>query len=203
MGCVYCQPHRGTGAIICWVGQGVISIKIVDRSVQEKLNSWARRVGDMAPAMRQIGEALAEGTKQRFEVGSDWDGSPWAPNAQSTLLRYLGATKGNFKKDGSLSKRGAKRSAGKKPLTGETRSLQSTIFYQATSTGVVIGSPMEYAATQQFGALRGAFGRTSRNAPIPWGNIPPRPFLPVRRDGSMPKSAADLVLSILEGYLAP
>jgi phage gpG-like protein len=36
---------------------------------------------------------------------------------------------------------------------------------------------MIYAAVQQFGAAKGAFGRTSRGAPIPWGNIPARPFL--------------------------
>lgn len=111
-------------------------------------------------------------------------------------------TKRNFKKRGGLTKLGAKRADAKKPLTGETKSLRSTITYQASKTGVTIGSPMEYAATQQFGAMRGAFGRTRRNAPIPWGNIPPRPFLPIRRDGSMPQAAANLVMSILEDYLS-
>ncbi|NCC91699.1 MAG: phage morphogenesis protein [Opitutae bacterium] len=180
----------------------MISIKINDQAVQSMLNSLARRVSDMTPAMRQIGEALAEGTKQRFDTASDWDGTPWAPNTEATILRYLGATKGNFKKDGSLSKKGTKRAGAKKPLTGETRSLRSTIFYRASNSGVVIGSPMEYAATQQFGAMRGAFGRTRRNAPIPWGNIPPRPFLPIRSDGSMPQAAANLVMGILEDYLS-
>jgi len=40
-----------------------------------------------------------------------------------------------------------------------------------------VGSVLEYAAVQQFGAKKGAFGRTRRGAPIPWGDIPPRPFL--------------------------
>lgn len=180
----------------------MISIKINDQAVQSMLNSLARRVSNMTPVMHRIGEALAEGTKQRFDTASDWDGTPWAPNTEATILRYLGATKGNFKKDGSLSKKGTKRAGAKKPLTGETRSLRSTILYQASNSGVTIGSPMEYAATQQFGAMRGAFGRTRRNAPIPWGNIPPRPFLPIRRDGSMPQAAANLVMGILEDYLS-
>lgn len=180
----------------------MISIKINDQTVQSMLNSLVKRVADMTPVMRQIGETLAEGTKQRFDTASDWDGTSWAPNTEATILRYLGATKGNFKKDGSLSKKGTKRAGAKKPLTGETRSLRSTTFYQASSTGVTIGSPMEYAATQQFGAVRGAFGRTRRNAPIPWGNIPPRPFLPIRRDGSMPQAAANLIMGILEDYLS-
>jgi len=32
---------------------------------------------------------------------------------------------------------------------------------------------------QQFGAKKGQFGKTRRGAPIPWGNIPARPFLGV------------------------
>lgn len=36
---------------------------------------------------------------------------------------------------------------------------------------------MVYAAVMQGGAAQGAFGRTSRGGPIPWGNIPARPFL--------------------------
>lgn len=182
----------------------MIDIAIEDRAVQTMLNDLAGRVSDLRPAMREIGEAIAEGIKQRFESASDWDGTPWAQNSQVTILRYLGLTKRNFKKrDGSLTKLGQKRAAAKKPLTGETRSLRSTITYQASRTGVAIGSPMEYAATQQFGAMRGAFGRTRRNAPIPWGNIPPRPFLPINRDGSMPASAAQLVMGIVADYISP
>lgn len=180
----------------------MISIKINDQAVQSMLNSLAKRVSDMTDVMDKIGNALAEGTKQRFESASDWDGTPWAPNTEATILRYLGATKGNFKKDGSLSKKGTKRAGAKKPLTGESKTLQSTIFHRASQRSVIIASPVDYAATQQFGAMRGAFGRTRRNAPIPWGNIPPRPFLPIRRDGSMPQAAANLVMGILEDYLS-
>lgn len=32
------------------------------------------------------------------------------------------------------------------------------------------------------GARKGQFGRTSRGAPIPWGNIPARDFLGVSAD---------------------
>lgn len=180
----------------------MISIEFDDQAVQDMLNSLAQRMANMAPVMQDIGEAIAEGTKQRFQSGDDWDGNAWAPNSQVTILRYLGLTKRNFKKRGGLTKLGQKRADAKKPLTGETRSLRSTITYQASKTGVTIGSPMEYAATHQFGAMRGTFGRTKRGGPIPWGNIPPRPFLPIRRDGSMPVSAANLVMGILEEYLS-
>ena len=36
---------------------------------------------------------------------------------------------------------------------------------------------LDGATTHQFGAKQGTFGRTTRGGPIPWGNIPARPFL--------------------------
>ncbi|MBY0349775.1 phage virion morphogenesis protein [Tabrizicola sp.] len=51
------------------------------------------------------------------------------------------------------------------------------MFYEAGPDSLQWGSPMIYATTQQFGAAQGAFGRTARNGPIPWGTIPARPFL--------------------------
>jgi len=41
---------------------------------------------------------------------------------------------------------------------------------------------MVYAAVHQFGAAQGAFGNTSRGSPIPWGDIPARPYLGLSDD---------------------
>jgi phage gpG-like protein len=60
--------------------------------------------------------------------------------------------------------------------------LQSKMFYQASSDELVFGSVKKYAAVQQFGARKGAFGTTRRGAPIPWGDIPARPFLGTNDD---------------------
>ncbi|MGB0955835.1 MAG: phage virion morphogenesis protein [Panacagrimonas sp.] len=38
-------------------------------------------------------------------------------------------------------------------------------------------APNKLTTIQQFGARKGAFGTTRRGAPIPWGDIPARPFL--------------------------
>ena len=39
------------------------------------------------------------------------------------------------------------------------------------------GSNLVYAPTHQFGAEKGDFGSTSKKRPIPFGDIPARPFL--------------------------
>ena len=51
-----------------------ITITIDDAKAQALLADLQRRLGNLSPAMAQIGEALAEGSKQRIEAGRDWRG---------------------------------------------------------------------------------------------------------------------------------
>lgn len=106
-------------------------------------------------------------------------------NSRSKLLLTSGDDAGR------LSKKGAKRAGSKRPLIGETRGLMSTINYRAENDSVVIGSPMIYAAVQQFGAKRREFGRA------PWGDIPARPFLGISVDDR------SSILDLISEYLDP
>lgn len=134
----------------------MITIEIDNRKVLDALQELARRADNPKPALKEIGEALSESTKRRFETTKGPDGKTWAKNSPVTLARKKGS----------------------RPLTGETGNLMDTIHWQLVGDNAVeIGSPMEYAATHQFGAKKGEFGRNRRGAPIPWGDIPPRPFL--------------------------
>lgn len=151
----------------------MITIQVQDKQVLDMLGELAKRCSNLQPAMKEIGEEIVASTKRRFADGVAPDGTPWAANStETTIPFYLGAFGGSHKKDGSLSKTGAARSAAKKPLTGETKALRTKINYQLDGTsGVRIGSPMEYAAMQQFG------GTTSPSSMIPGKTIPARPFL--------------------------
>jgi phage gpG-like protein len=66
-----------------------------------------------------------------------------------------------------------------RPLFGPTGLLSQQIFHEANATGVSWGSNLIYSAVMQFGAAQGAFGSMSNGSPIPWGNIPARPFIGV------------------------
>lgn len=70
----------------------------------------------------------------------------------------------------------ATRHGGHSLLQGEGDLLDS-IQYQIQGDQILVGSPLVYAGTMQWGAKQGAFGRTSRNGPIPWGDIPAREYL--------------------------
>nr|WP_252973461.1 phage virion morphogenesis protein [Vibrio navarrensis] len=67
--------------------------------------------------------------------------------------------------------------------------LSGTLNYQASSDNLLFGSPLEYAATHQFGRT------TSPNSMIPNKEIPARPFLGVD------ESDRDMILDTLSDYL--
>lgn len=167
----------------------MITVKVNDRQVLDVLNRLTSRAQNLRPAFAEMGEDLLDTTKRRFNTATAPNGTPWATNSPVTVARYLGTKSSNFKKDGSLSKHGQANSNAKKPLTGETKSLQRTINYQLQgNTSVSVGSPMDYAAMQQYGGTKSKF-------PHLWGDIPARPFL-----GISPADKTN-ILDILGTYL--
>ena len=159
-----------------------ITVEFDDREVLDVLRRVMERFtpAGMRPAMKEIGEALAASTKQRFSTSVAPGGSPWPALKPGTVLaRYqkmmgqLGRS--HFKKDGSLSARGTGAAArigaaSVKPLV-DTGQLSRSIAYQITDggAGVAIGTN-RFAGEWRGGAAVHQFG--SRD-----GHIPARPFL--------------------------
>jgi phage virion morphogenesis protein len=171
----------------------MIDIQLDDREVQQALSRLQKRLSDLAPVMREIGELLTERAKERFPSSIGPDGQKWAPNAPATIAAYLGRYGVSYKKKGGLSKAGAARAASKKPLIGETRQLMGTLHYQAGRDSVTVGSPMLYAAIHQFG------GQAGRGKKV---TIPARPFLPITQSGQwLGADDRDAVLTILRNTL--
>jgi phage gpG-like protein len=140
------------------------------------LTDAIRRLDRPRDLMSEIAELLVVSTKERFPKGESPEGVKWAPKSQTTLNAY-GARKSN--------------KVDTRPLFGPSGSLSSQIFPDHGDDFAQVGSPMIYAATMQFGAAQGAFGAATGRTrpsekrpksqdyffPIPWGNIPARPFL--------------------------
>lgn len=177
----------------------MIDIKYDDKALLDKLNRVSELTNNLRPALQDIGEQLIISTKARFRNSVAPDGSKWAPNAESTLLAMLRKRGGLSKKrSGSkpmATKKGLAMKAQKKPLIGESKRLGNEIFHEVSGNTLRIGSALEYAAVQQFGAKKGEFGKDKRSHPLPWGDIPARPFLGIseqdRRD----------IIDILEEHL--
>lgn len=145
------------------------SVKITskgDEAVQAEIKRLAARVGSPRPILGAIGEILVDSTTKRFASGVGPDGKKWKRNAPSTIARYLAAFGNSRRRQGT-----------KRPLIGETLALSTTISWNVSGRTLSVGSPMIYAGVQHVGARRGEFGATRRGSPIPWGDIPARPFL--------------------------
>ena len=156
-----------------------ISIRVEDSGIKELLGEARRRMGDLTPAMRIIGNIIRTSVIRNFEVG----GRPrWKPLSPVTLARRKG-TKVLMRQ-------------------GFAGGLAGSIHSRAYSDRVTVGTNKVYAATHQFGAKKGSFGIVeahvrehvrklkngrevrvrahTRRMKLPWGDIPARPFLMVQ-----------------------
>ena len=146
------------------------TIKLDDAEVQRLFAEIDARLGDLTKPMAAIGDMLVKSTIQRFDEGINPEGVPWAAKSLETIDAYRQRSDSKNSKIDS------------RPLHGPSGDLSSTIYAETGPTSARVGSPKVYAATMQFGALKGEFGTASNNTPIPWGNIPARPFLGFSED---------------------
>jgi len=193
-------------------------VEVSDSAVQSALEKLAAKVTNPKPILQALGEDLMERTKLRFATSTGPDGQRWQPNARATLEAYIGR-RGGFGKKG-INKKGQALAISKKPLIGHSRSLSTQFHVRADATSVTVGNSMIYASTHQFGARVGEFGRyyqlfrlkydkddfrrhagSKKGHPIPWGNIPARPFLPVRSDGTLYPAERSAIIDALNAWL--
>jgi phage virion morphogenesis protein len=157
------------------------SIAVDDRAVTAALRALQARVRSPGAAMKSIGQAIVTATDLSFRAEEDPWGASWARLSAATLARRRGASA---------------------QILRDTGRLANSISYRAGKDSVAVGTNVIYAAVHQFGAAKGAFGRTRRGAPIPWGRIPARPFLPMRASGvDLPQDLLEEVLGIVRAHL--
>jgi len=171
-----------------------INATIDDQALRAAFAQLESAATDLEPFWRDVGEYLTLAHDERFARGESPDGVKWEPLKPVTLA----------KKTRNLDK-----------ILVETGHLRETLRYQIQGDTLLFGTNVIYGATHQFGAKEGQFGRysqigrvkkyglgsfkgsagTKKGFPIPWGDIPARPFLGVSNDDHQP------ILSILERHL--
>lgn len=152
----------------------MLKIKLDDVLVTDVLGH-ARAVLDHPDAMlKDMGEYLTSSSQERFRNSTAPDGTKWQPNSQNTFLNLLGTKQVTQK--GKLNKSGINRIISKRPLV-LTGTLRDQIHYQVSGDILLVGSSMEYAASMQFGAKAGEYGKTKFGVPLPFGDIPARAFI--------------------------
>jgi len=114
------------------------------KQISQALNRLLKQGSDLKPALTVIGEHLLESTQERMKQEQAPDGTTWDPLSINTILN--------------------------KDLTGQSDSilrgygtLADTLNYQIGANQMMLGTPLEYGASHQFGRDE--------------ANIPARPFL--------------------------
>ena len=166
-----------------------------DEGLGQALEALARRLGDLRPVMQEIGETLVASTMLAFREERDPWGRSWDRLSTVTIAR----------------RRQGPRPTASVSILRDKGTLANSFSAQATADSVEVGTALVYAATHQFGAKQGQYGRysqvsrwrqfaegdfrkyagTKKGFPIPWGDIPARPFLPIRPDGRVELPASD------------
>lgn len=151
-----------------------MSIYIVDKELRTRLTRVAEAMQNTAPLGHAIANSLLTVTEDNF----DNEGRPaWAGLSLVTLAR---------------------RKSGKKLF--QSGQLRRSITTRVSNDEVEIGTNDPKAPTHQFGAKQGEYGKTSRNGPIPWGNIPARPFLPMDGAGNLQHEAELAIFDDVDHY---
>ncbi len=137
----------------------MIEIEYDHREALDALNRLARAGADLRPAMREIAAALEVGAKDSFQSESSPGGNPWAALSPHTQAKR------------------AKQRKWPGQILQVSGHLAKSLTSHSDSHTAVAGTNLAYAPTHQHGADRGAFGSTRTGRPIPFGDIPARPFL--------------------------
>lgn len=127
--------------------------------VREKLEKARLSPQERKKLLASVAQLVEMQSKERFDTQTDPDGNRWKEISAVTAAYYR------------------KKFITHRSLLHVSGLLRESIESQVNSWQAVIGATRIYAATHQYGAEKGQFGRTKRNAPIPWGRIPPRPYL--------------------------
>ena len=136
----------------------VINVSINDDEVTKALNDLVYRAANPRPAMVEIAGVMEDATERAFASESDpATGVAWDPLSAVTVALRPYRKGGQILQDSGL--------------------LAASIVTDSGLGFAEIGTNYPPAPTHQFGARQGEYGRTSRGGPIPWGDVPARPFL--------------------------
>lgn len=153
-----------------------IVIEIDDSKAMNGLSELLRRIKNLEPVFEEIGEVLLKSTDDRWGREEAPDGTPWEQLSPVTF---------------------AKKSKNQDKILVESGHLrEESLSYFASSDSLEFGTSSKYGATHQFGAKQGAFGKNRRGAPIPWGDIPARPFLGLSDEDEMK------IVAVVRRYLS-
>lgn len=154
------------------------SIEVQDAAVRTALTGLLRKLGNMTPAMQDIGRALANIAEDAFQTETDPWGNPW----KELSAAYVARPRTPDKK-GRVHGRGGEAH----PILQVTGQLAGSLSHGGDRTSAWAALGKIYGAAVTLG--------------YPEGGIPERLVLPVRATGELAPVARDEALAVVADYL--
>lgn len=137
----------------------MIEIDIDFSEFDAGLGRLATLTRDMTPVTRELSEVLVDASALAFRKQADpVTGAGWHPLSAITWARRVATGH-----DG--------------PPLQVSGQLKASVQADHGPDFATAGTNKAYVSTHQLGAKQGQYGRSKRGGPIPWGDIPARPFL--------------------------
>lgn len=155
----------------------MITLEVKFDDLEAALLRLGGGMADASEVTNEIGGFLAESAQQRIEksLGAP-DGSAWAAKSPFT------------------------RSKDTRPLY-DSGEMSRNINHQYGHDSVEVIATGVQVRTMQFGAAKGAFGQTEAGTPIPFGDIPARPFMGLSESDR--SGIAEALEDWVEGLVGP
>ena len=153
----------------------MIEIEIDDTAMRARWGVLNERFANTKPLMAGIANIMDAGVQEEFRTQG---GGTWAALSQT-------------RKD-------IRTEAGTWPgkILIEHGKLMSSITPSSTNDEARVGTNDVRAKTLHYGAKQGAFGRSKRGTPLPWGNIPARKIFVIRD-----ATRADITTAALDWFM--
>lgn len=192
----------------------MVKIEVHDQAVRAALEALAKRVSNLAPLLGDIGESMLQRAKARFGAGVGPDGQQWKPkkhkNGRPTLIGESGDLRrqivmgvaGNRLEVSATAPYAAIHQFGG---TVKRAAGQITTRHRTNAKGELLRSKIMGGRGLIFAGSRHAstrvLARTFEHAAYSI-NIPARPFMPVRADGSLYPAEQAEILAQINAWLA-
>lgn len=131
-----------------------------------ELTQLQDKLSNMDAILGIVGDAIMENVDATFDLAQDPWGQDWHELSEVTKERRR---KGPYKRDNL-------------DILKDNGHLATSFSQQVTGNTLAVGSIDQRAGTHQFGAKKGQYGYAGflGARPIPWGDIPARPMLPIK-----------------------
>lgn len=199
----------------------MVKVEVDDREVRTALERLARSVGNPQPALQKIGAAIVNRAKDRFNSRIGADGQQWLPKKTPNKYSTLRGESGDLARQFTMAVTGATLTVGNTTRYAAIHQFGGTIQRAARQVSV------SHRTDAKGELLRRAIGNRlgPDGKPAKWAlvfakpkherqitrsfpvaahgiTIPPRPFLPVRQDGTLYPDEQRLILAEIEAWLA-